>query len=117
MNEMERTRFQYSLRTLLLMMLALAFLLVPVAWVGRERQQMIQARSAILEAREAALRSVVLEEQRRLNQQRNPAFEKDSIALQRLERENTSLRQQVIELRREVEQLRNSAKSPGTAGP
>ena len=132
MNEMERNRFQFSLRTLLLVTLALALLLVPVAWVSRERQQMIHARNAILEAREAALRSVVLEEQRRreeiaarpgadrpgkpLNEEGNPAVEEESSAMERLERENTSLRQQVNELRREVEQLRSSAKPPGAPG-
>jgi len=125
-------RFQYSLRTLLLVPLALALPLVPVAWVSRERQQMVRARTAILEAREAALRSVVLEEQRRRgeiaarsgaaraeqpsSQGGNPAVEEESSVMQRLERENTSLRQQVNELRREVEQLRNSTKPLGTAG-
>ena len=115
MNEMVRNRFQFSLRTLLLATLAAALLLVPVAWVSRERQKMIAARAAILEAREVALRSVVLEEQRRLSRGGNPTLE-DSGAIQELERENTSLRQQVNELRRKVEQLRNAAKPLGTAG-
>jgi hypothetical protein len=113
---MERTRFQYSLRTLLLATLAVALLLVPVAWVGRERQEMMRARAAILEAREVALRSAVLEEQRRLDQQHKPAAEEESAALRRLERENTRLREQVEELLREIEQLKNANKFPDSAG-
>jgi uncharacterized protein HemX len=112
---MGRNRFQFSLRTLLLVTLALALLLVPVTWVSREREQMIRARYAILEAREEALRSVVLEEQRRLNQGHTGVIEKDAEVMQRLDRENKSLRQQVNELRREVEQLRTSLKPLGTA--
>ena len=115
-DDRERPRFQYSLRTLLLLTLGVALLLVPVAWVSRERQQMIQARAAILEAREAALRSVVLEEQQRLNQGRSAAREMDSSVLKRLERENTSLRQQVDELRREIVKLRNPPMPLGTTG-
>jgi len=51
-------RFQYSLRTLFVVTAIAALLLVPVAWVARERQQM-------LEAREAALRAVILAERDR----------------------------------------------------
>jgi len=53
-----RFRFQYSLRTLFVVTAIAALLLVPVAWVARERQRM-------LEAREAALRAVVLAERDR----------------------------------------------------
>jgi type II secretory pathway pseudopilin PulG len=51
-------RFQYSLRTLFVVTAIVALLLVPVAWVARQRQQM-------LEAREAALRAVILAERDR----------------------------------------------------
>ena len=53
-----RVRFQYSLRTLFVVTAIVALLLVPVGWVARERQRM-------LEAREAALRAVVLAERDR----------------------------------------------------
>lgn len=53
-----RFRFQYSLRTLFAVTAIVALLLVPVAWVARERQRM-------LEAREAALRAVILAERDR----------------------------------------------------
>jgi hypothetical protein len=53
-----RFRFQYSLRALLIVTAIAALLLVPVAWVGRERQR-------VLAAREAALRAVVLAERDR----------------------------------------------------
>jgi hypothetical protein len=56
--EARRSRFQYSLRTLFIVTAVFALLLVPVAWVTRERQRM-------LEAREAALRAVVLAERDR----------------------------------------------------
>ncbi len=53
-----RFRFQYSLRTLFAITAIVALLLVPVAWVARERRQ-------VLEAREAALRAVVRAERDR----------------------------------------------------
>ena len=132
MNVITRNRFQFSLRTLLLLTLAVALLLVPVAWVSRERMQMIRARNAILEAREAALRSVVLEEQRRReamaaraeavgpekpeNTWRTPAEIEETRTVQHLERENARLRRQVNDLRRELERVRNSWNPLGTAG-
>ena len=58
------SRFQFSLRTLLLVTAAIALLLVPVAWITRERMQMMRAQEAVLQAREVALRSVVREGQR-----------------------------------------------------
>lgn len=54
-----RFRFQYSLRALFAGTAIVALLLVPVAWVARERRQM-------LEAREAAVRAVVLAERNRV---------------------------------------------------
>jgi hypothetical protein len=55
LTDVRRSRFQYSLRSLFVVTAVFALLLVPVAWVTRERQRM-------LEAREAALRAVVLAE-------------------------------------------------------
>ena len=104
MIEIGRKRFQYSLRTLLLATVAVALLLVPLNWVNQQRQQMIAARDAILQARELAVRSVVLEGQRRRDE---PG------ALKRLERENADLRQELTRLRRELEALRNTAQLPG----
>ena len=104
MIEMGRKRFQFSLRTLLLATLAVALLLVPLAWVSRERQKMLAARDAMLQARELAVRSVVLEGQRRRD---------ETGAVQRLERENADLRQELTRLRRELEALRNTAQLPG----
>jgi len=59
MTSRHRSRFQYSLRTLFVVTAIVALLLVPVAWVARERQRM-------LEAREAAVRAVVLAERNRV---------------------------------------------------
>jgi hypothetical protein len=111
-----RPRFQFSIRALLLVTLATALLLVPVAWVSRERQQMLRAQNSILEARELALRSAVLEEHRRVRQARDLTLDGEPGALQRLQDENTSLKRQIDELRSEVERLRNSSISTGTAG-
>jgi hypothetical protein len=86
-------RFQFSMRTLLLATAAVALLLVPVAWVARERQEMMRARQAILQAREVALRSVVREQEKRLI---DSAWQ------------NADLKEQVQQLRRQVEQLRRS---------
>ncbi len=58
MTDRPRFRFQYSVRTLFVVTALVALLLVPVAWVARERQRM-------LEAREAALRAVILAERDR----------------------------------------------------
>ncbi len=51
-------RFQFSVRSLLLMTAVLALSLAPVVWVTRERRQMLRAR-------EEAIRSVILAERRR----------------------------------------------------
>src|SRR5262249_30470714 len=50
-----RRRFQFTLRSLMILTAALAILITPVAWVVRARQRMIQAR-------EDALRAMVLEQ-------------------------------------------------------
>ena len=44
----------------------LALSLVPVAWVMRERQQMLHVQAGMLRAREEAIRSVLLAERRRV---------------------------------------------------
>jgi cell division protein FtsB len=92
------SRFRFSLRTLMLVTAAIALLLVPVAWVARERMQMMRAQEALLQAREVALRSVVREGQR---------LPRQSEAMEQLRRENADLKQQVEQLRRQVEQLRS----------
>jgi predicted RNase H-like nuclease (RuvC/YqgF family) len=101
------SRFQFSLRTLLLLTAAIALLLVPVAWVTRERMQMMRAQRAVLQAREVALRSVIREGQR---------LPRQSQTLEQLRRENADLKQQVEHLRREVEQLKSSARRTDTVG-
>ncbi len=106
-----------------------ALLLTPVAWVARERRQLLQAQHAILAARETALRSAVREEQRRLRQTKSPPGETSppapsgpSLALPGVEKlpaddqlrdENVHLRRQVEQLRREVERLKHAAAPPG----
>ena len=52
MDEPRRGRFQFSIRTLLLMTLVAAVLMVPVVWVVRERKQMVQAISTVSFQRE-----------------------------------------------------------------
>ena len=129
-------RFQYSLRTLFIVTAIVALLLVPVAWVARERQQ-------VLVAREAALRAVVLAERDRARavQARydaalraqatvalSPGTESSATigidpsnetaakaanasaarptAVEKLMRENAALKKTVEELRREIERLK-----------
>ena len=129
MDEAKRGRWQFSVRSLLLVTAAVALLLVPVAWVTRERQQMLLAQREILPARELALRSAVLEHQRRLSQavspssdfaprvssgpDRNLAQAEKLPALEQLKQENADLRQRLEQLRREVETLKNLAKPEG----
>ena len=52
-------RFQFSVRSLLIMTAVLAVSLAPVVWVTRERRQMLRAR-------EEAIRSVLLAERHRV---------------------------------------------------
>jgi hypothetical protein len=114
MDESKRGRFQFSIRTLLVVTAALALLLVPVAWVTRERQQMMLAERAVLQAREVALRSAVLEAQRR--EQAEASRQETAVqrsSLEQLQRENAELRRQVEKLRSETEQLKKSAKPAG----
>ncbi len=131
-----RFRFQYSLRTLFVVTAIVALLLVPVAWVARERQRM-------LEAREAALRAVVLAERDRavavearykaaVSAQAGSALSEDSglgsqsednpprdigrqaeeaspvrpAVVEQLMRENAELKKTVEQLHREIERLK-----------
>ncbi len=113
-------RFQFSLRSLLIVTGILALLLVPVAWMARQREQ-------VLRAHEAALRAVALELDYRakLEKQQSasgrvidrsgPSGSPRSISpaplnatdhIERLERENAELRDTVEVLRREIERLK-----------
>ncbi len=129
--ERERSSYQFSLRTMLLITAALALLLTPVAWVARERRQMMAAQGALLQAREAALRSVVREEQRRrdeaiarlenaapagsLELDEPDAPQKAASVLEQLLRENADLKLRIDQLQREVKRLERN--QPRPAGP
>lgn len=119
MDDSPRSRFQFSIRTLLLLTVVSALLLVPVAWVARERRQMVLAQRDILLAREVALRSVVREETRRqqmLSTGWPPPTQLDARTLEDLKRENESLKQEVKQLRLELNLLRHSPESSSTSG-
>ena len=132
MDEAKRGRLQFSVRTLLLVTAAVALLLVPVAWVAREHQQMMRAQQEILLAREVALRSVVREQQRLRGEaasppedvapqvssspDRNLPLAEKLPAIEQLRHENADLRQQLEQLRREVETLKNPAKPTSKPG-
>ena len=108
-------RFQFSVRSLLLMTAVLALSLAPVVWVTRERQQMLRAR-------EEAIRSVLLAERRRVelrkagarseagNRRRAPAQNgatevppvPPEVLIEHLRRENDELKDTVDSLRDEV---------------
>jgi hypothetical protein len=113
--------FQFSLRSLLIATAVLACLLVPVAWVARQRE-------AVLRARDEALRAVVWAERYRAElrakdmeiarfvdsgpaqdrhpESRSPALPAEvSPLIDRLRRENAELKATVERLRRQVEQL------------
>ena len=112
-------RFQFSIRSLLFLTAAAALLLVPVAWVARERRQMVLAQHGILEAREVALRSVVREQARRDHALSSPPARLAAAgtgAIEHLKRENAELQRQVKELHRELERLRDSPERAGTPG-
>jgi hypothetical protein len=117
--------WQFTVRSFLVVTAAVALLLVPVAWVTRERRQMVMAERQMLLAREVALRSVILEQERRFkaapppaeyspppaasSPERAPAPRETSAAVEQLRHENAGLKQQLEELRREVEQLKSGA--------
>ena len=132
MDEAKHGRWQFSVRTLLLVTAAVALLLVPVAWVARERRQMLRARQEILLAREVALRSLVREQQRLLSKAASPReavaprlssspdrdlpLAEKLPAIEQLRHENVDLRQQLEQLRREVEKLKNPAQPTSKPG-
>jgi hypothetical protein len=114
-----RRWYQFSLRWLLLTTAVLALLLVPVAWVTRERQQMLRAR-------DEAVRAVILAERYRSELKEReaavpanpgpvdrPGDERPKSTLpagapaliERLQRENAELKETIERLRREVERL------------
>jgi hypothetical protein len=101
-----RRWYQFSLRWLLLVTAVLALLLVPVAWVAREREQMLRARAE-------ALRAVVLAERARSQLEKSwvagradsgPAADAAGL-IEQLRRENAELKRTIERLRREVERL------------
>jgi hypothetical protein len=111
------SRFQFSVRSLLIMTAVLAISLAPVVWVTRERRQMLRAR-------EEAIRSVLLAERRLVelrakggpNRARADEFGPDrdtevpsvspEVLIEHLRRENDELKDTVDSLRQEVQRLR-----------
>ncbi len=115
-----------------MMIVAAAFLLAPLAWVTRERQQqMLLAQAALRAARDAELRAVLLAQQssqqiaklddlrandsgvakpasQNATPQQKPAHVDDAspTRAKELQRENAELKQEVEILRREVERLK-----------
>jgi cell division protein FtsB len=113
-----RRRFQFSLRSILIVTALTAILLVPVAWVARERQQMIQARQEVLRARQEAIHAVVLAERAAHREaiadttktgpdsRQSAKTDPHAALIEQLQRENAVLKAQVKTLRQEVERLR-----------
>jgi hypothetical protein len=111
------------LLSILVVTAMVAILLVPLVWVTRERQQMMRAREEVLRAREEAVRAVVLAE-RAARETAVPAptagstteaplrqsarTKEASDLVERLQRENAALKDQVETLRREVERLKTA---------
>ncbi|MGO9598890.1 MAG: hypothetical protein ACLP7Q_12950 [Isosphaeraceae bacterium] len=126
----ERGKHQFSVRTMMLAIAVVSILLAPFAWVMRERQQQRQVLMRALQAREVALRSVVLEEQRRSSLtisrcenttagtswslDRDPSAGSGPESIKRLERENADLRRQVSLLSREVDRLKSQTRPSDT---
>jgi cell division protein FtsB len=119
-----RRRFQFSIRSLLVVTGLLALLLTPVAWMVRQRELMRQAR-------EDALRAVMLERQYRAEQQkryvdglaaidrsetrlapqRTPSASSGTAAdLEQLRRENAELRNTVEALEREIRRMKEQVR-------
>ena len=122
-----RGRFQFSVRSLLLLTALLAVVLAPVVWVTRERQKRENQR--MLRAREEAIRSVLLAERRRAELRakagQNGASDNaldaktqstevpevtPEILIEHLRRENDELKDTVDSLREEVKRLRAANK-------
>jgi hypothetical protein len=114
MDNMRHRRFQFSVRSLMIASAVVALLLVPLAWVARERQHMLQLQNQILMAREVALASVVREE--KLRRDEAAAATVSAASAEELKRENAELRQQVETLRREVGLLKQHASVAGSSG-
>jgi hypothetical protein len=117
MGTIDRGRVQFSVRSLLLMIAAVALLLVPVAWVSRERARLMRKMDAVLLAREVALRSVVMETARRRlaiagpqsgieaeasGRESDGSVSSGSVILDQLRRENAALKQENESLHEEV---------------
>ena len=117
-------RFRFSISGLMVVIAVLALLLVPVVWVARERAQ-------VLQARDEALRAVVLAERYRselkdrvaaLGQIAGQAEPQEAAGhtpaapnhasnlIEGLQRENADLRATVQTLRSEVERLRAASR-------
>jgi hypothetical protein len=118
-------RIQFSIRSLLIITAVLALLLAPVAWVMRERQQMVRLQVSMHRAREEAIRAVLLAERRRVellerggpksatSDELNPEVDatrvppvSPEILIEHLRRENNELKDTVDSLRLEVQRLR-----------
>jgi hypothetical protein len=86
-------RFQVSVRGILAATAVLALLMVPITWVARERERMRQAR-------EDAIRAVVLAERYRSKlEERTPIHSQAAARVQQLEAENAESRHSVGRLR------------------
>lgn len=115
-----RRRFQYSIRSLLVVTGLMALLLTPVAWMVRQRERLRLAH-------EEAMRSILLEKQYRAGQRKwqpidtvvidrdgsseateaTPPNAADATAeIERLRRENADLRKTVESLRGEIQRLK-----------
>jgi hypothetical protein len=130
MNLGEPGKYQFSVRTMMLVIAGASFLLASLAWVMRDRQQQRQALLLALQAREVALRSVILEEQRRssmaIGRFENAAAKASSSgehdlsansgleSIKRLERENADLRRQISLLGREIDRLKSPTRPHDT---
>ena len=118
-------RIQFSIRSLLLITAVMAISLVPVAWVMRERQEMLRVQLSMQRAREEAIRSVLLADAGVSNCWRKGARKvppatspgrlltrptvppvSPEILIEHLRRENNELKDTVDSLRVEVQRLR-----------
>ncbi|MGP0066449.1 MAG: hypothetical protein ACLQGP_23035 [Isosphaeraceae bacterium] len=120
-------RLQFSMRSLLIATAILAVLLVPLAWVARQRQQMQHQMDQMQQAREEAIRAVILAERYRKIEHRSgnrgpsvvgaeprgsswrndPVPAESAARIERLERENDELKDTIEILRGEVERLKD----------
>jgi hypothetical protein len=121
-----RRRFQFSMRTLLIVVAMLALLLMPAAWVLREQQVAMVAEERLRQAQAVAERernrAAMALAQQQFNRNsvarglQEPVLDKGDPGLDRgkadsieeLRRENARLRAQVEALRGELERLRAS---------